>query len=48
MALAIDDIRYYQVFAEPSPQPTPEEVTAAKWLLRQIAKPEPACGTRII
>ncbi|MCZ6873129.1 MAG: hypothetical protein O7G88_06310 [bacterium] len=38
MALMIDDIRFYEMFAEPSRQPTPEEVTAAKWLLRQIAK----------
>ncbi len=48
MALTMDDIRYYEMFVEPSRQPTPEEVTAAKWLLRQIAKPEPACATRII
>ncbi len=48
MALTMDDIRYYEMFAEPSPQPTPEEVTATKWLLPQIAKPEPACATRII
>ncbi|MEE8300800.1 MAG: hypothetical protein V3S24_00010 [Candidatus Tectomicrobia bacterium] len=38
MALVIDRIHFYEMFNEPSRQPTPEEVTAAKWLLRQIAK----------
>ena len=38
MALIIDNIRFYEMFDEPLRQPTPEEVTAAKWLLRQIAK----------
>jgi hypothetical protein len=38
MALIIDHIRFYEMFDEPSRHPTPEEVTAAKWLLRQIAR----------
>jgi hypothetical protein len=43
MALVIDQIRFYEMFAEPSRQPTPEEVTAAKWLLRQIARRAAGC-----
>jgi hypothetical protein len=38
MALVIDQIHFYEMFDEPSRQPTPEEVAAAKWLLRQIAR----------
>jgi hypothetical protein len=43
MALVIDQIRFYEMFDEPSRQPTPEEVTAAKWLLRQIARRAAGC-----
>lgn len=38
MALVIDQIRFYEMFDDPSRSPTPEEITAAKWLLRQIAR----------
>jgi len=38
MALVIERIRFYEMFDEPSRQPTPEEVAAARWLLRQIAR----------
>jgi len=38
MAVIIDDIRFYEMFDEPSRRPTPEEVAAAKWLMRQIAR----------
>ena len=38
MAVIIDAIRFYEMFDEPSRQPTPEEVAAAKWLMRQIAR----------
>ena len=38
MALVIDQIRFYEMHHEPSRQPTPEEVTAAKWLVQQIAR----------
>jgi hypothetical protein len=43
MALVIDQIRFYEMFHEPSRQPTPEEVAAAKWLLRQIARRAASC-----
>ena len=38
MALVIDHIRFCEMFDEPTRQPTPEEIAAAKWLLRQIAR----------
>ncbi len=38
MELVIDQIQFYEMFGDPSRPPTPEEITAAKWLLRQIAK----------
>jgi hypothetical protein len=43
MALVIDQIQFYEMFDEPSRQPTPEEVAAAKWLLRQIARRAAGC-----
>ncbi len=38
MPLIIDHIEFREMFGEPTRPPTPEEVVAAKWLLRQIAK----------